>query len=33
MDWDLFVRVYEMFRGMIDAAINFFESAYKIIFG
>lgn len=33
MNWDLFVKGYEMFRGMIDAAIEFFTNAYKIIFG
>ena len=32
MDWDLFVKIYEMFRGIIDAAIDFFGKAYDIIF-
>ena len=32
MDWDLFVRAYEMFRGMVDAAIQFFTEAYSILF-
>lgn len=29
MNWDLFVKLYEMFRGIFDAMIHMFKNIYS----